>query len=163
VFAGETNKWQIEWPELRTIRIIGEGAFGKVRITPPPFGSCVRVVLTRGRVWQGVHSAPLAIAFRVCMLRVPAGLQLACAPCVCVAGCMQVRTCCLALGSPLSRCCRPLTAKQVWLGRWQETDVAIKQLGSLSALGVDTGSLQHDSSGGEEVVCRFLRDRSCET
>ncbi|KAI7842069.1 hypothetical protein COHA_004266 [Chlorella ohadii] len=65
VFAGETNKWQIEWPELRTIRIIGEGAFGKV-----------------------------------------------------------------------------------WLGRWQETDVAIKQLGSLSALGVDTGSLQHDSSGG---------------
>ena len=37
---------------------------------------------------------------------------------------------------------------QVWLGRWQETDVAIKQLGSLSALGVETGSLQHDSSGG---------------
>jgi hypothetical protein len=37
---------------------------------------------------------------------------------------------------------------QVWLGRWQETDVAIKQLGSLSALGVQTGSLQHDSSGG---------------
>ncbi|PSC73896.1 Serine threonine-kinase CTR1 isoform A [Micractinium conductrix] len=37
---------------------------------------------------------------------------------------------------------------KVWLGRWQETDVAIKQLSSLSDLGVEAGSLQHDSSGG---------------
>lgn len=25
------EKWRIDWSDLRTIRIIGEGAFGKVR------------------------------------------------------------------------------------------------------------------------------------
>ncbi|KAL4422385.1 hypothetical protein ABPG75_008582 [Micractinium tetrahymenae] len=46
---------------------------------------------------------------------------------------------------------------KVWLGRWQETDVAIKQLGSLSALGVQTGSLQHDSSGGIKMDAEVQR------
>lgn len=52
------------------------------------------------------------------------------------------------------------TLFQVWLGRWQETDVAIKQLGSLSALGVQTGSLQHDSSGGERPPAADARRRA---
>ena len=59
------------------------------------------------------------------------------------------------VGQPTDRI--PNNPEQVWLGRWQETDVAIKQLGSLSALGVDTGSLHHDSSGGEPLLLLCLR------
>eukprot|EP00887_Chlorella_sp_A99_P004072 scaffold11.g4072.t1 len=36
---------------------------------------------------------------------------------------------------------------KVFLGRWQETDVAIKMLGSLTAIGVTAGSVLHDESG----------------
>ena len=34
VFGDETNKWLIDWKELTRTRIIGEGAFGKVRRRP---------------------------------------------------------------------------------------------------------------------------------
>lgn len=40
---------------------------------------------------------------------------------------------------------------KVFLGRWQETDVAIKMLGSLQALGLAAGSVQHDEGGGVKL------------
>lgn len=37
---------------------------------------------------------------------------------------------------------------QVWHGRWNETDVAVIMLGSLSVLGVPAVSVQRDAAGG---------------
>ncbi|PRW45442.1 kinase [Chlorella sorokiniana] len=40
---------------------------------------------------------------------------------------------------------------QVWLGRWQETDVVIRQLRSLEALGLSPEQLQRDESGAIQL------------
>jgi hypothetical protein len=142
----DTNKWLIEWQDLTRTRIIGEGAFGKVG----PHLCCT------------VMPASLGIGgpadSMLCMLL---WCSTSCASTRSGDGSHMLFTAWGCSGSRLRTMparWHPFTGAQVWLGRWQETDVAIKLLGSLSALGVETGSLQHDSSGGEPEPCLSFED-----
>lgn len=74
--------------------------------------------------------------------RVQQGVCAWSSPCklLCV-GCMRVFACAWGSTGPLPRAASPpplLPPWQVWLGRWGEHDVAIKQMGPPSALGAQT-------------------------